>query len=218
MSSAAPNLLSLFAGFVGLSILVFAFVTMTSFVKLSTIMLILRNALGTQQAPPNLVIYGIALMLTLYITTPVIDKAYQAVVSTGDKYETLADYRGALERASVPISTFMERFTEPGERQFFANATQQVWGQDSGLTASPDDFVVLVPAFLLSELRRAFEAGLLLYLPFIAIDLVITSVLMAMGMQSVSPTTLSVPFKLFLFVALQGWARLFHGLVLGYAV
>jgi len=218
VSSTGPNLLSLLAGFVGLSLIVFAFVTMTSFVKLSTIMLILRNALGTQQAPPNLVIYGIALMLTCYIMAPVFNKAYQAVSSDGGHYNSVADYEEALKRAAVPMAGFMMRFTEPGERQFFANATEQVWGPDSGLTATPDDMVVLVPAFLLSELRRAFEAGFLLYLPFIAIDLIITSVLMAMGMQSVSPTTLSVPFKLFLFVTVAGWTRLFHGLVLGYAV
>lgn len=217
MNSAGPSLLSLFAGFAGLSLLVFAFVTMTSFVKLSTIMLILRNALGTQQAPPNLVIYGIALMLTCYIMAPVFNKAYEGVTGGGDRFESVADYEDAVKRAAVPVSEFMKHFTEPGERQFFANATQQVWGPDSGLTATADDIIVLVPAFLLSELRRAFEAGFLLYLPFIAIDLIITAVLMAMGMQSVSPTTLSVPFKLFLFVTVAGWTRLFHGLVLGYA-
>jgi type III secretion protein R len=106
----------------------------------------------------------------------------------------------------------------PGERDFFTAATAKVWGADSGLSPTPNDLVIVLPSFVLSELRRAFETGFLLYLPFIAVDLTITAILMAMGMSSVSPTTISVPFKLFLFVAIEGWTRLVHGLVLGYAV
>lgn len=116
----------------------------------------------------------------------------------------------------VPAKQFMLRFVSPGEQEFFTAAAARVWGPDSGLSAEPDDMLVVMPSFVQSELRRALEAGFLIYLPFVAVDLVTTAVLMAMGMSAVSPTTISVPFKLFLFVAIEGWT-LMHGLVLGYA-
>jgi type III secretion protein R len=200
-----------------LGFLTLAVVTMTSFIKMSTVLFLLRNALGVQQTPPNVVLYGVALLLTAYVMAPVLTKAYAAATAPGLQYTTFDDYKNVASKASVPVKDFMERFTSPGEREFFANAAQRVWGPDSGLIASPDDLLVVMPAFVLSELRRGFEAGFLIYLPFIAVDLVTTAALMAMGMSAVSPTTISVPFKLFLFVAIEGWTRLMHGLVIGYA-
>ena len=213
-----PNLIPLIAGVVGLGLMTIAVITMTSFVKISTVLMLLRNALGTQQTPPNMVLYGIALMLTAYIMAPVVTQSY-AAASTGEaRYQSFTDIQNVVGKASGPMKTFLLRFTSPGEREFFANATHRVWGEEAHLEAKPDDMIVVVPAFMLSELRRAFEAGFLLYLPFISIDLVVSTVLMAMGMSAISPTTISIPFKLFLFVAVEGWTRLFHGLVLGYAV
>lgn len=213
-----PGLLQIMAGVVGLSLITFAVVTMTSFVKLSTVLFLVRNALGTQQTPPNMVMYGIALMLTMYIMAPVVTESYGMAVAGNQHYQTVSDYQALVSKSSIPVKTFLVRFTSPGEREFFANAAHRVWGEDSKMEAHPDDMIVVVPAFMLSELRRGFEAGFLLYLPFIAIDLVVSTVLMAMGMSAISPTTISVPFKLFLFVAVEGWTRLFHGLVLGYAI
>lgn len=212
------NLLTAAIALGGLSMIMIAVITMTSFVKLSTILMLLRNALGTQQTPPNMVMYGIALLLTIYIMAPVVSESYAGFTSVPEnKFQTIADYQVAGTRALVPVKTFLLRFTSPGEREFFANATKRIWAESSGLKAGPEDMLIVVPAFMLSELRRGFEAGFLLYLPFIAIDLVVSIMLMAMGMSSISPVTISTPFKLFLFVAVQGWARLFHGLVLGYA-
>jgi type III secretion protein R len=192
-------------------------VTMTSFIKISVVLFLLRNALGIQQTPPNLILYGVALLLTGFIMTPVVSKVYAAAAPPGQHFIDFDDFLKAGERASVPTKAFLTRFTSAGERQFFAEAAQRLWGDDAPPDITPDDLSVVVPSFVLSELRRAFEIGFLLYLPFIAIDLVITAVLMAMGMSSVSPTTISVPLKLFLFVAIEGWTRLVHGLVLGYA-
>ena len=217
MPEAQSNLLPILVAITALGLLTFVAVTMTSFIKMSVILFILRNALGVQQTPPNLVLYGIALLLTGYVMAPVGAKIYKEVSMPGQHYATLADFGAVATRAEVPAKDFMLRFVSPGEREFFTAAAFRVWGPDPGLSVTPDDLLVVIPAFVLSELRRAFEAGFLIYLPFIAVDLVTTAVLMAMGMSAVSPTTISVPFKLFLFVAIEGWTRLMHGLVLGYA-
>ena len=217
LPAASPNLLGILVAIAALGVLAFVAVTMTSFVKLSVILFLVRNALGIQQTPPNLVLYGIALLLTGYIMAPVATRVADGLTAPDQHYQTFDDFKQAATRASVPMKQFMLRFTSPGEREFFQNATAKVWHDPQTLTVSADDMIVVMPSFMLSELRRAFEAGFLLYLPFIAVDLIVTAVLLAMGMSSVSPTTISVPFKLFLFVAIEGWTRLIHGFVLGYA-
>jgi type III secretion protein R len=216
--AAQPNILTIIVAISALGLVTLVAVTMTSFVKMSVILFILRNALGLQQTPPNLVLYGVALLLSGYVMAPVVSKAYAEAARPGQHYVTFSDFRDLATRIEVPAKDFMLRFVSPGERDFFTAATVKVWGADSGLSPTSDDLVIVVPSFVLSELRRAFEAGFLLYLPFIAVDLTISAILMAMGMSSVPPTTISVPFKLFLFVAIEGWTRLVHGLVLGYAV
>lgn len=214
---AGPNIAAILVAITALGFVTFIAVTMTSFLKISVILFLLRNALGIQQTPPNLVLYGVALLLSIYVMAPVATASYAAAVQPGSSYTTLSELVDTAQRAGAPVKTFMLHFTTPGEREFFANATARVWSADPGLHVTPDDLLVVLPAFVLSELQRAFEAGFLLYLPFITVDLVVTAVLLAMGMSSVSPSTLSVPLKLFLFVAISGWTRLMHGLVLGYA-
>jgi type III secretion protein R len=218
MNEAQPNILTIIVAVSALGLVTFVVVTMTSFVKMSVVLFILRNALGLQQTPPNLVLYGVALLLSGYVMAPVVNKVYAEIIRPEQHYATFSDFRDLAARVEVPAKDFMLRFVTPGEREFFTAATTKVWGADSGLSPTPEDIIIVVPSFVLSELRRAFEAGFLLYLPFIAIDLAISAILMAMGMSSVSPTIISVPFKLFLFVAIEGWTRLVHGLVLGYAV
>jgi type III secretion protein R len=217
MNEVQPNFLAIVVAISALGTLTFVAVTMTSFIKISIVLFILRNALGLQQTPPNLVLYGIALLLSGYVMAPVVSKIYADITRPGQHYTSLSDFSDLAGRVQVPAKEFMLRFVTPGERDFFTAATAKVWGSDSGVSSTPDDLIIVVPSFVLSELRRAFEAGFLLYLPFIAVDLTITAVLMAMGMSAVSPTAISVPFKLFLFVSIEGWTRLVHGLVLGYA-
>ena len=217
MTDVPNSLVPILVAIVAMGLVTFIAVVMTSFIKISVVLFLLRNALGIQQTPPNLVLYGVALLLTGFIMAPVTTKAYVAVTAPNARFVDFEDFRRAGERALIPAKSFLIRFTSPGERSFFADATRRLWGEETPPDISPDDITVVVPSFVLAELRRAFEIGFLLYLPFIAIDLVVTAVLMAMGMSSVSPTTISVPLKLFLFVAIEGWTRLIHGLVLGYA-
>jgi type III secretion protein R len=115
-----------------------------------------------------------------------------------------------------PLQEHLKRFTHTKERQFFMSATTRIWPENARATVQDDDILILLPAFVSSELTRAFEIGFLLYLPFLIIDVVVSNILMAMGMIMVSPVLISVPLKLFLFVTVDGWSRLLHGLILSY--
>ncbi|KMO27457.1 type III secretion system export apparatus subunit SctR [Methylobacterium aquaticum] len=218
MAEVQPGILALVAVTLGLGLMAFVVVTTTAFMKISIVLFLVRNALGTQQVPPNIVLYGAALILTVYISSPVAEQVFQRATDPQLTYQTVDDWLKAGRRAQEPVRDYLSRFTSPEQRQFFLDATQRVWPEGARGSAGPDDLQILVPSFLISELKRAFEIGFLLYLPFIVIDLVVTTILMAMGMSMVSPTVISVPFKLFLFIAIDGWSRLMHGLVLSYAV
>ena len=178
----------------------------------------MRNALGIQQTPPNLVLYGIALALTAFISAPVAEGVVAAVMSSPVDFARFEDWTAALSRAREPVQTFLMRFSEETERAFFLDAARQVWPEDTAMDAETTDLVTLVPAFMVTELRRAFEIGVLIYLPFVTIDLIVTTVLMAMGMSMVTPTIISTPCKLLLFVAIDGWSALLQGLLLSYAM
>ncbi|BAU89952.1 RhcR protein [Methylorubrum populi] len=218
MAEVQPGILALVAVTLGLGLMAFVVVTTTAFMKISIVLFLVRNALGAQQVPPNIVLYGAALILTVYISSPVAEQVFQRAADPQLTYQTLDDWMTAGKRAQEPVRDYLSRFTSPEQRQFFLDATQRVWPEGARGSAGPDDLQILVPSFLISELKRAFEIGFLLYLPFIVIDLVVTTILMAMGMSMVSPTVISIPFKLFLFIAIDGWSRLMHGLVLSYAI
>lgn len=216
MNNFQPSLISLIFVLTGLGLVTFAIVTMTSFIKISVVMFLLRNALGIQQTPPNIILYGVALVLTIFISAPVMQQVYKQLQSSNQQLDTFQDWIAASERAREPIRDYLTRFTRPAEREFFLGATKKVWPEDMQQEANSTDLAILIPSFVISELRRAFEIGFLIYLPFIAIDLIISAILMALGMSMVPPITISVPFKLFLFVGIEGWSKLFHGLVLSY--
>lgn len=218
MGDVQPGILALLAVTVGLGLLAFVVVTTTAFLKISVVLFLVRNALGAQQVPPNIVLYGAALILTIYISSPVAEQIYNRLSEPSLQYRTFEDYTAAWRSAQEPVRAHLNRFTTPDERQFFLQATERVWPEEMRARASAEDMSILIPAFLIAELKRAFEIGFLLYLPFITIDLVVTTILMAMGMSMVSPTVISIPFKLFLFIAIDGWSRLMHGLVLSYGV
>lgn len=203
---------------VGLGLLVFVIVTTTAFVKVSVVLFIVRSALGIQQTPPNLVLYGIALALTAFIAAPVVNQIQEAITAAPLRVDSFDDWLGALGRAREPVRDFLLAFSHPEQRQFFLSATDQVWPEEMRAELNGDDLAVLIPSFLVTELQRAFEIGFLLYLPFVIIDLVVTTILMAMGMSMVTPTVLSVPLKLFIFVAIDGWGLLVEGLVVSYAL
>ncbi|MCJ8141065.1 type III secretion system export apparatus subunit SctR [Falsirhodobacter halotolerans] len=216
MTEFQPNLLSIIAVVSTIGLLPLAIVTMTGFLKISVVLFLIRNALGVQQSPPNLVLYGIALILTVYVTTPLVGNMYLALERSPVDLQTLDGLRAAAEAVAAPLRDYLERFASERERAFFMEASASVWSDEARSALRSDDLIVLIPAFVASELTRAFEIGFLLYIPFLVVDLIVANVLMAMGMMMVSPTLISIPLKIFLFVAVEGWSRLMHGLILSY--
>jgi type III secretion protein R len=193
-----------------------AVATMTAFLKISIVLFIVRNALGLQQSPPSLVLYGVALVLTVYVTMPLAADIYGRVSANPPDFSTSAGLAESARTVRAPLQAHLMRFTHESERKFFMSATARIWPESARADLKDDDLIVLMPAFISSELTRAFEIGFLLFLPFLVIDLAVSNVLMAMGMIMVPPTLISVPLKLLLFVAVEGWSRLLQGLILSY--
>ena len=194
----------------------FVAVMLTSFTKIVVVLSLLRNALGVQQVPPNLVLNGLAMILTIYVMYPVGSDVTDIVVESGIDIESSEDLIELVDVAKEPVREFLVRHSDELERSFFDATIDLMADGRESRRAAPEDFVVLVPAFTVSELTEAFQIGFLIYLPFIVIDLVVSNILMALGMVMLSPTLVSLPFKLLLFVAVEGWAKLAHGLVLSY--
>lgn len=212
-----PDPLTLILLTTALALAPFFAVMMTSYVKLVVVLSLVRNALGIQQIPPNLVINGLAIILSVYIMAPVASLTFAAVEKEDLTRLDAPAIRRIAEKAQAPIVSFLKRNTNEREVRFFLDTTRRLWSREAGLAVNRDSFLILVPAFTVSELTSAFQIGFLLYLPFIAIDLIVSNILLAMGMMMVSPMTISLPFKLLLFVLIDGWTRLIHGIVLTYA-
>lgn len=215
-SFSMPDPFFLIAVLVTLSLAPFIAIMVTSFIKLVVVMSLVRNALGIQQIPPNMVINGLAIILTLYIMAPVISDMYagaKEVDLSNKSMETIIDVG---KRIKGPIKEFLLKHSHKKERKFFTDAAKTLWPRAKAESLKEDDLMVLVPSFTVTELTAAFQIGFLIYLPFIAIDLVVSNILLAMGMMMVSPMTISLPFKLLLFVLVDGWARLIHGLIFTY--
>lgn len=263
----------------------FVAVMVTSFTKIVVVLSLLRNALGLQQVPPNVVINGLALVLSIYVMNPVLrdvcaqtgmdwcsgaiagatagatpgaatapDPQQQpgqergSAVSTDPNSRLFGDVNvggaraapppapartaaaggGAtrmnaeqlvriINAAKEPLRRFLLQHSHATEREFFLKSAQRLLppGQRNDLTR--EDFIVIIPAFTVSELTAAFQIGFLIFLPFLVIDMVVANILLALGMMMLSPTTISLPFKLLLFVLVDGWAKLVHGLVLTYS-
>lgn len=218
VSEVTPNLTVAFAAMIGFGLLVVAVITTTSFVKVSVVLFLLRNALGVQQSPPNIVLYTIALILTAFVSLPLFRAEYQILTDSAGARQSIEEWREIAVQMQEPLKAQLLRFTPQAERDFFLDAAARMWPADMRTPDMSESLPVLVPAYLIGELRRAFEIGFLLYLPFVVVDLVITTILIAMGMSQVQPTTIAVPLKLLLFVLVEGWTRLLHGLVLSYAI
>ena len=253
-----------------LSLAPFIVVMMTSFVKISVVLSILRNALGTQQVPPNQIITGLAFVLTIFIMVPVGRQMYDqaGVANTKDIFSeaSIKSLFDAAKKAKEPLRHFLSQHSHVKDRELFmelavrlelnALANQRKGNQpatapaaqpptsaaaspaqpatastpvapvpsapppavDESKVEKPDkeDFQVLIPAFVTSQLKEAFEVGFLLFVPFIIVDMVVANILLAMGMQMFSPSVISLPFKLLLFVVVDGWFLIVRGLVLSY--
>jgi type III secretion protein R len=207
-----------------LSLLPFMLMMTTSFLKFAVVLSILRNALGTQQIPPNPVVMGLAVMLTVYVMSPVGAQIYsdlEADLKRDAQDETLSG-QGAvtilntIEKSKPPMREFLKRHAHAREVEMFHQWAKRMGPEDWKRELAADDLVVLIPAFSVSELTEAFAIGFLLFLPFLVIDMVVSNILLAMGMHMLSPVVVSLPFKLLLFVMADGWALLTRGLLQGY--
>jgi flagellar biosynthetic protein FliP len=184
-----------------------AVLMMTSFTRIVIVLSLLRQALGTVQAPPNQVLIGLSLFLTLFVMAPVLDRIYNEAYLPFSQNRIGVDQ--ALERGAVPLKAFMLRQTRQSDLALFAKLAQQPPIEN----AEQVPLRVLVPAYVISELKTAFQIGFVVFIPFLIIDLVVSSVLMSMGMMMLSPVIISLPFKLMLFVLVDGWNLLVGSLV-----
>ncbi|MBB5710912.1 type III secretion system export apparatus subunit SctR [Sphingomonas xinjiangensis] len=207
-------------------------VMVTSFTKIVVVLSLVRNALGLQQVPPNLVLNGLALILTVFVMYPTLDKMQTAAAVQGptsptmpgdpppaaeNPIESTGDIFATADRAKEPLRAFLVKHSDPRERAFFWRTQQRIGDPAKASQLKETDFVIVIPAFVVKELKLAFQIGFLIFLPFLVIDMVISNILLAMGMMMLSPVTISLPFKILLFVLVDGWVKLSHGLVLSYA-
>lgn len=174
-------------------------VMMTSFTRIVVVLSLLRSALGVQQSPPNTVIISLALFMTLFIMTPTLLQIHETAIAPLVAEEI--DEVEALERAAVPVRAFMLKQVREKDLALFIDLS----GSERPDSPEATPMQVLIPAFIISELRRAFEIGFLLFVPFIVVDMVVASVLMSMGMMMLPPIMISLPFKLIFFVLVDGW-------------
>jgi len=195
-----------------LTLLPAALLTMTSFTRVIIVLAILRQALGTPQSPPNQVLLGLALFLTMFIMSPVLNTAWTEGVQPYMEGETEAVQ--ALQTSTGPFREFMLHQTRDSDLALFA----RIAGGTQFDAASDIPLSLLVPAFVTSELKTAFQIGFLVFIPFLIIDLVVASVLMSMGMMMLSPMLISLPFKIMLFVLVDGWALLMETIAASFFV
>jgi type III secretion protein R len=206
----------------------FVLLMVTSFVKISVVLSVVRSALGTQQIPPTQVITGLAIILTVYIMAPVGQEMFKEA-DTGEVADRgLMDAKNvdtllnAANRGKEPLRRFLNKKVTKKERSLFYGLALKLRKPEQRVDAegkaliTENDFLILVPAFVVSELKEAFQIGFLLFVPFLVIDMVVANILLALGMQMLSPTTISMPFKLLLFVLVDGWYLIAKGLVVGY--
>jgi flagellar biosynthetic protein FliP len=188
------------------SFLPFMFVCMTSFLRYAIVFGFLKQALGAQQIPPAIVLVGLSMILTFYTMGPVFQQMYEV----GSKpYEKNGNMVMALTEGSKPLKEFMLKQTREKDLQFFVTLSRKE------ASATVEDLTIweVAPAYILSELTTAFEIAFIIFIPFIALDLVVANVLLALGMFMLSPTIVSLPFKLLIFIAVDGWSLIVNGLV-----
>ncbi len=204
-----------------LSLLPWVIMMLTSYIKIVVVISLLRSALGVQQAPPNQVVNGIALLLTIYVMFPTGLQMYQSAKTYLEENapakllsaETAGYIIGAVNYTKEPLKNFLQKNTSPASLDRFYRMAYRIFPQPYRTDLSKNDFIIIIPAYITSQLRDAFAIGVLIYLPFFVIDLVTSNILLAMGMMMLSPLTISLPLKLLLLVMVDGWTILIQGLV-----
>jgi type III secretion protein R len=209
-----------------LALVPFALLMVTCFVRISVVLSILRSAIGAPQVPPSQVLTGLSLVLTLAVMAPTAERMLAAVAPVFPTLGAVADadltggqlaaLGSAADKAKEPLRDFLLKHTGARDRASFHAMALKMRAPEERAGVTDRDLAVVVPAFVTSELRRAFEIGFLLFIPFLVIDMVIANLLLALGMHMLSPTTVSLPFKLLLFVVADGWALVVRGLMESY--
>ena len=197
-----------------LSLLPIIFVMTSSFIKISMVMLLTRESLGVQQIPPNIVIYSLSLILSFYVMGPVYNNTINSMSATAPTNSAMLIKD--IAASAQDTKKFLIHHTPKSQEQFFYQSLKEFWTPDMMKNVRHDDLVVLIPAFMVSEITKAFKIGFLVYLPSVIIDIIVSNILMAMGMMMMSPQIISLPIKLLLFISLDGWSRLIHALLGSY--
>lgn len=235
-----PVSLMVFLGI--LSLIPLGIMITTCFLKFVIVLTLTRNAMGVQQVPPTMVLQAMALAMTIFVMSPTLQKIGERMNNTHNSPTEISGISPAdtspqppnstLPRISnsgpigeqfkkivyylEPLREFMIKHANPDQSTYFLDSAKRIWPPDIAKEAKPTDFVILIPSFVVSELQRGFEIGFLIFLPFVIIDLIMSNILMALGMQQVSPNTVSLPLKILLFVSIDGWGKLLQGLVTSY--
>ncbi len=217
-----PSLVAKLAVIAGIALLPFVVMILTSFVKIIIVLSLFRNALGLQQTPPNQVLNGLALLLTIFVMFPtgvamynsskqVIDKAAIAPVFSSESAQQIIEI---LDAGKQPFKNFLQKNALPKHIKSFYQIAYKIFPDPYKTELKPTDLIILMPSFITTQLKAAFEIGVLIYLPFFVIDLVTSNILLAMGMMMLSPLTIALPIKLLLLVMIDGWTILVQGLVM----
>ncbi|MCP5506610.1 MAG: type III secretion system export apparatus subunit SctR [Chlamydiales bacterium] len=219
-----PNVVTMMAVIALVALLPFAIILLTSFLKIVIVLSLLRNALGVQQAPPNQALTGIALLMSIYVMFPTCVAMYDAGRDyiSKDAPKNLFSSSSAVyiynvvDKTKEPLKQFLSRNMSVSHQRNFYQLAYRSMPKEFQKDLKMDDFIVLAPAYITSQLKGAFEIGVLIYLPFFVIDLVTSNILLAMGMMMLSPLTIALPLKLLLIVMTDGWTLVIQGLVQTY--
>ena len=219
-----PNVVTMLSVITLLALLPFIVLLLTSYTKIVIVLSLVRNALGVQQAPPNQVLNGIAILMTIYVMFPTgvamydVGKDYLLKEAPHELFtaNTAAYIVNVINKSKDPLQAFLKRNMITSHQRNFYHLAYRSLPEEYRKDLTSNDFIVLIPAFITSQIKGAFEIGVLIYLPFFVIDLVTSNILLAMGMMMLSPLTIALPLKLLLIVMTDGWTLIIQGLVLTY--
>ncbi|XDK48404.1 type III secretion system export apparatus subunit SctR [Kosakonia cowanii] len=209
-----PIMLALFLG--ALALLPMMLIICTSFLKITMVLQLTRNAMGVQQVPPTMALNGIALAATLFIMAPVFSDMTDRLKAIPVDFSSMERLEYTTANGIEPLKMFMRKNTDPDIVIHLQENAQRMWPKRMAESVTPENMLLIIPAFVLSELQNGFKIGFLIFIPFIVVDLIVSNILLALGMQMVSPMTVSLPLKILLFVLISGWTRLLDGLFYSY--
>ena len=188
----------------------------TSFIKISIVLSLIRNALGVQQLPPNMALYAVSMLLTIFIMYPVGIAVFERAYTLDLDIQNFDEIKDKVPLVLEPYRQFLMLHTSEEDKVIFLRSAENLWPDEHLANISENNLLILIPAFIVTEMTEAFKIGFLIYLPFLVIDLIVSNILLALGMMMVAPMTISLPFKLLLFVMVSGWSTIMESLALSY--